>query len=52
LNSFTPDEQDEKHHQKAADFPFFADDLHLQDDDFTLVRTKMPLYPYLLSIRD
>jgi hypothetical protein len=39
LNSFTPDEMDEKHHQKAAHFPFFTVDLLLQDRDFTLVRT-------------
>jgi hypothetical protein len=50
LNSFTPDEKDEKHHQKAAYFPLFAVDLLLQDRDFTLARTQMPLQPYLFTI--
>lgn len=51
LNSFTPDEMDEKHHQEAAHFPFFAVDLLLQDRDFTLDGAEMPLQPYLLSVR-
>lgn len=51
LNSFTPDEMDEKHHQKAAHFPFFTVDLLLQDRDFTLVRTEMSVQSYLLSVR-
>lgn len=51
LNSFTPDEMDDKHLQKAAHFPFFAVDLLLQDGDFTMVRTKMSLQSYLLTVR-
>jgi hypothetical protein len=39
LNSFTPDEMDEKHHEKAAYFSLFAVDLLLQDGDFTMART-------------
>jgi hypothetical protein len=50
LNSFTPDEEDEKHHQEAADFSFFAVDLLLQNRDFTLVRTQMSLQPYLFTV--
>jgi hypothetical protein len=50
LNSFTPDEKDEKHHQKAAYFSLFAVDLLLQDGDFTMARTKMPLQSNLLTI--
>ena len=51
LNSFTPDELDEKHHQKAAYFPFFTVDLLLQDSDFTLAGTQMSLQSYLLPVR-
>ena len=51
MNSFTPDEMDEKHHQEAAYFPFFTVDLLLQDRDFTLAGTQMPLQPYLLKVR-
>ena len=51
MNSFTPDEMDEKHHQKAAHFPFFTVDLLLQDGDFTLAGAEMPLQPYLLTVR-
>jgi hypothetical protein len=43
LNSFTPDEKDEKHDQKATHFAFFAVDLLLQNRDFTVARTEMPL---------